>query len=120
ICNVPNSSLVRESDLSVMTFAGREIGVASTKAFTTQLAVLALLAIVLARRNGLKPEAERLLVEELERLPAILRQTLELDEPIRAISNDFAEKRHALFLGRGVQYPVAKEGALKLKEISYI
>ena len=120
ICNVANSSLDRESDLSIMTIAGREIGVASTKAFTTQLSVLALLSIVLARRNGLDEELEKELVGDLHRLPEIIEHTLELDSKIAKLSNDFAEKRHSLFLGRGVQYPVAKEGALKLKEISYI
>lgn len=120
ICNVANSSLVRESDVSIMTMAGREIGVASTKAFTTQLTVLTLLCIALARRNGLTEENEKELVNDLSHLPGILKRTLELDGKISHISHDFAEKNHALFLGRGVQYPVAKEGALKLKEISYI
>ncbi len=120
VCNVASSSLVRESDLAMMTFAGREIGVASTKAFTTQLSVLALLVLALARRNGLTPEQEREYVEDLNRLPAIISKTLLMDDNIKNLSNDFAEKHHALFLGRGVQYPVAMEGALKLKEISYI
>jgi glutamine---fructose-6-phosphate transaminase (isomerizing) len=120
ICNVANSSLVRESDLSIMTVAGREIGVASTKAFTTQLTVLTLLCIALARRNGLSSEDEQDLVEDLAQLPEILSKALMLDGQITRISHDFAEKHHALFLGRGVQYPVSKEGALKLKEISYI
>jgi glucosamine--fructose-6-phosphate aminotransferase (isomerizing) len=120
ICNVANSSLVRESDLAIMTFAGREIGVASTKAFTTQLAVLALLVLALARRNGLTPEQERGYIEDLNLLPDIITKALQLDDNIKLMSHDFAEKRHALFLGRGVQYPIAMEGALKLKEISYI
>ena len=120
ICNVANSSIDRESDFSIMTLAGREIGVASTKAFTTQLSILTLLCIVLARRNGLTEENERELVHDLHELPNILEQTLKLDEQIRELSLDFADKRHSLFLGRGVQYPVSKEGALKLKEISYI
>lgn len=120
ICNVPNSSLVRESKLSIMTVAGKEIGVASTKAFTTQLSILSLLAITLARHRGLAEQQETLLVEELHQLPGVIEETLKLDSLIAQISNDFAEKHHALFLGRGVQYPVAKEGALKLKEISYI
>tara|TARA_R110000772_G_scaffold35177_1_gene84877 strand:+ start:1530 stop:3365 length:1836 start_codon:yes stop_codon:yes gene_type:complete len=120
ICNVPNSSLVRESDLVIMTVAGKEIGVASTKAFTTQLSILSLLAIVLARHKGLDDEQEALLVRELHQLPEIISEALGLDQKIANISNDFAEKHHALYLGRGVQYPVAKEGALKLKEISYI
>ncbi len=120
VCNVANSSLVRESDIASMTFAGREIGVASTKAFTTQLTVLAMLAIALARRNGLTTQQEKDLVQDLAKLPSIIEKVLTLDNEIKEISNDFAEKKHALFLGRGVQYPVAKEGALKLKEISYI
>ncbi len=120
ICNVSNSSLVRESDLALMTFAGREIGVASTKAFTTQLAVLALLVLALARRNGMTAAQERVYVEDLNNLPAIMQQVLLLDDRIHQLSLDFAEKKHALFLGRGIQYPVAMEGALKLKEISYI
>ena len=120
VCNVASSSLVRESDLAMMTFAGREIGVASTKAFTTQLSVLALLVLALARRNGLSPQQEKEYVEDLNRLPAIISKTLLMDEKVKIVSNDFAEKHHALFLGRGVQYPVAMEGALKLKEISYI
>ncbi len=120
ICNVPNSSLVRESDISIMTMAGKEIGVASTKAFTTQLALLTVLCLVLAKRKGLTEADEEELVEELHHLPAIISETLKIDEEIRQLSHDFTEKHHALFLGRGVQYPVAKEGALKLKEISYI
>ncbi|MBN4054016.1 glutamine--fructose-6-phosphate transaminase (isomerizing), partial [Haliea sp. AH-315-K21] len=120
ICNVPNSSMVRESDLSIMTVAGKEIGVASTKAFTTQLSILSLLAIILARHRGLAENEEEFLVKELHHLPGIIEEALKLDGLIASISNDFAEKHHALFLGRGVQYPVAKEGALKLKEISYI
>jgi glucosamine--fructose-6-phosphate aminotransferase (isomerizing) len=94
--------------------------VASTKAFTTQLTVLAMLAVALARRNGLTAQQEKDLVQDLARLPSIIEKVLTLDNEIKIISNDFAEKKHALFLGRGVQYPVAKEGALKLKEISYI
>ncbi len=120
ICNVPNSSMVRESDLSIMTVAGKEIGVASTKAFTTQLSILSLLAITLAKHKGLAGREEELLVEELHHLPGIIGEALKLDSLITNISKDFAEKHHALFLGRGAQYPVAKEGALKLKEISYI
>ena len=120
ICNVANCSIERESDFSILTLAGREIGVASTKAFTTQLSILTLLCIVLARRNGLTEANEQELAHDLHELPEILQDTLKLDEQIKAISLDFADKRHALFLGRGVQYPVSKEGALKLKEISYI
>ncbi|MDT8398161.1 MAG: glutamine--fructose-6-phosphate transaminase (isomerizing) [Pseudomonadales bacterium] len=120
VCNVANSSLVREADLNILTHAQREVGVASTKAFTTQLVVLALLAIVLARRAGLSAEREQKLVEELNAVAGNVTKILELDKEIKNISLEFAEKKHALFLGRGVQYPVAKEGALKLKEISYI
>jgi glucosamine--fructose-6-phosphate aminotransferase (isomerizing) len=120
VCNVASSSLVRESDIAALTFAGREIGVASTKAFTTQLAVLALLSLALARRRGLTPKQEEAYIADLNKLPDIIEQALQLDPEIARLSNDFAEKKHALFLGRGVQYPVAKEGALKLKEISYI
>ncbi len=120
ICNVPESSMVRESDLTMMTHAGPEIGVASTKAFTTQLAALALLTISLARRNGLEERQERALVAQLVETPKLLNDVLSLDESIEALAKHFADKQHALFLGRGVQNPVAMEGALKLKEISYI
>jgi glucosamine--fructose-6-phosphate aminotransferase (isomerizing) len=120
ICNVPESSLVRESELVMMTRAGQEIGVASTKAFTTQLAALALLTIALARRNGLSAENEKMLVEQLNELPSLIEQVLTLDPVIEALAGHFVAKSNALFLGRGVQNPVAMEGALKLKEISYI
>ena len=120
ICNVANSSLVRESDLSLMTYAGPEIGVASTKAFTTQLVALQLLCIGLGRSHGLDENKEQALVAALHQLPELCRQTLALDAEIERIFECFANKHHALFLGRGVQYPVALEGALKLKEISYI
>lgn len=120
ICNVANSSLVRESDLVLMTLAGPEIGVASTKAFTTQLAALQMLAIVLGRRHGLSEEAEAEMVAALHQLPALCEQALALDNIIEKTGEAFAEKNHALFLGRGVQYPIAMEGSLKLKEISYI
>jgi len=120
ICNVPESSLVRESELVMMTRAGQEIGVASTKAFTTQLAALALLTIALARRNGLSAEDEKLLVDQLNELPSLIEQVLTLDPEIEALAGHFVDKGNALFLGRGVQNPVAMEGALKLKEISYI
>lgn len=120
ICNVATSSLVRESDFCLLTTAGREIGVASTKAFTTQLCVLLLLTLVLARRTGMADELERQYVSDLNKLPALVNLTLELDNDIRNISKNLMDKNHALFLGRGIQYPVAKEGALKLKEISYI
>ncbi len=120
ICNVPGSSLVRESDLSLMTNAGPEIGVASTKAFTSQLVALMLTTIALGRRHGLDTDKESELVSALQQLPALLEQLLELDGPIEQMSVHFAEKHHALFLGRNSLYPVAMEGALKLKEISYI
>ncbi len=120
ICNVSNSSLVRESDFALMTKAGAEIGVASTKAFTTQIVALQLLAIMLGRANNLDADAESQLVDDLKHLPGLCTEVLALDEAIEKISEEFVEKNHALFLGRGVQYPVALEGALKLKEISYI
>ena len=120
ICNVPESSLVRESDLVLMTRAGPEIGVASTKAFTTQLVALMLLTIALAKRNGMSADEEARLVNELASLPGAVEKVLELDSLIKDISEQFADKHHALFLGRGEHYPVAMEGALKLKEISYI
>jgi len=120
ICNAPESSMVRESDLTMMTNAGPEIGVASTKAFTTQLAALALLTIALARRAGLEEKQERELVAQLAELPGLIEQALAMDSSIEALAVHFADKHHALFLGRGVQNPVAMEGALKLKEISYI
>lgn len=120
ICNVPESSMVRESDLVMMTHAGPEIGVASTKAFTTQLVALALLTISLARRNGLDDEKERELVMQLAELPELVKQVLALDAAIETLAEHFVDKHHALFLGRGVQNPIAMEGALKLKEITYI
>jgi len=120
ICNVPESGLVRESDLVLMTRAGPEIGVASTKAFTTQLTALSLLGLVLARHRGLDEEQERSLVKELIEVPALLESILQMDAEIEQLAERFVDKHHALFLGRGIQYPVAMEGALKLKEISYI
>ena len=120
ICNVAQSSLVRESDLALMTEAGPEIGVASTKAFTTQLTALMLLTVALGRRNGLNAAQEADIVAALKQLPELLQKTLELDREIQEMSKSFAEKQHALFLGRGAQWPIAMEGALKLKEISYI
>ncbi len=120
VCNVPESSMVRESELVMMTRAGPEIGVASTKAFTTQLAALSLLTIALARRSGLDVDGERELVDQLSELPGLIEQVLTLDSAIEALAKHFVDKHHALFLGRGVQNPVAMEGALKLKEISYI
>jgi glucosamine--fructose-6-phosphate aminotransferase (isomerizing) len=103
-----------------MTEAGAEIGVASTKAFTTQLVALMLLTAVLAKRGGADSAHERAFVEAMHSLPGLVEQVLALDERIKDVAEEFVEKRHALFLGRGVQYPVAMEGALKLKEISYI
>ncbi|MDO8906925.1 MAG: glutamine--fructose-6-phosphate transaminase (isomerizing) [Pseudohongiella sp.] len=120
ICNVATSSLVRESDFSLLTMAGREIGVASTKAFTTQLTALLLLALVLGRRNGMTSQDEEQYVKDLHRLPDLINKVLKQDKAIQQLSINLADKHHALFLGRGIQYPVAKEGALKLKEISYI
>jgi len=120
ICNVANSSLVRESDLVLMTHAGPEIGVASTKAFTTQLAALQLLFIGLGKSHGLDSKKEQQLVEALHQLPELCSRTLKLSAIIEQTFKSFADKNHALFLGRGVQFPVALEGALKLKEISYV
>mgnify|MGYP006323722993 FL=1 len=121
ICNVGISSLVRESDLTLLTQAGREIGVASTKAFTTQLVGLLLLTLSLGQVRGtLANGVEATLVEELRRLPSRLGEALAMDSTVEKIAELFAEKNHTLFLGRGAQFPVAMEGALKLKEISYI
>ena len=120
ICNVATSSLVRESDFCALTMAGQEIGVASTKAFTTQLVVLLLLSIVLARRTSLKASQEARLVKQIAKLPKLIEKTLTLSKEIKRISRQFSDKEHSLFLGRGIEYPIAKEGALKLKEISYI
>ncbi len=120
IANVDNSSLVRESDLVFLTRAGPEIGVASTKAFTTQLVALLMLTIVLGRRRGMTAERERALVGALQSLPDHVQETLMMDPAIEELSGAFIPKRHALFLGRGIHYPIAMEGALKLKEISYI
>ncbi|MBK5509436.1 MULTISPECIES: glutamine--fructose-6-phosphate transaminase (isomerizing) [unclassified Pseudomonas] len=121
ICNVGISSLVRESDLTLLTQAGREIGVASTKAFTTQLVGLLLLTLSLGQVRGtLAKGVEATLVEELRRLPTRLGEALAMDSTVEKIAELFADKNHTLFLGRGAQYPVAMEGALKLKEISYI
>jgi glucosamine--fructose-6-phosphate aminotransferase (isomerizing) len=120
ICNVPESSLVRESDMTLMTRAGPEIGVASTKAFTTQLVALLLLVIAVARHHGLDAEDEARLVQQLVALPGLIEGVLKLDPIIELLAEKFVDKQHALFLGRGAQYPIALEGALKLKEISYI
>jgi glucosamine--fructose-6-phosphate aminotransferase (isomerizing) len=120
ICNVAGSSLVRESDLALMTKAGTEIGVASTKAFTTQLAVLLMLVAKLGRLHGMKAETEHEIVHGLQALPSRIEQMLAQDKVIENLAEGFSDKHHALFLGRGDQYPIAMEGALKLKEISYI
>ncbi len=120
ICNVPESSLVRESDLVLMTRAGPEIGVASTKAFTTQLVTLMLLVIAIGRRFHLTEIVEQKITSELFSLPGKIEKVLQLSDEIKVLAEQFAEKQHALFLGRGTHYPIAMEGALKLKEISYI
>lgn len=120
VCNVPESSLARESDLVLMTHAGPEIGVASTKAFTTQLVALMLLVIVIGRRHKLNEANENALVRALIGLPTQIQNVLNLDRSIKKLAENYVEKEHALFLGRGSHYPVAMEGALKLKEISYI
>ena len=121
ICNVATSAMVRETSLSYLTRAGTEIGVASTKAFTTQLAALFLLTLTLAKLRGrLTPEAEREHIKNLRHLPAAISSVLALEPQIIAWSETFAKKENALFLGRGLHYPIALEGALKLKEISYI
>ena len=119
ICNVAESSMVRESELVLLTRAGPEIGVASTKAFTTQLTALAMLTVALAK-NGAGEVQEHELVSQLLQLPALVEKTLKLDAAIQALAKVFADKHHALFLGRGPLHAIAMEGALKLKEISYI
>ena len=120
ICNVPTSSLARESDYSIFTNAGPEIGVASTKAFTTQLAALMLLALSLAKSRGKNPKLRTRVITALRSLPETVEETLKLKDIILEIAPEIANKDNALFLGRGIFYPIAKEGALKLKEISYI
>ncbi len=120
VCNGPESSLVRESDLVLMTRAGPEIGVASTKAFTTQLTALMLLVIAIGRRFELSAADEAKITSELFSLPGKIETVLKLDKEIEILAERFADKQHALFLGRGTHYPIAMEGALKLKEISYI
>ncbi|KGT87076.1 glucosamine--fructose-6-phosphate aminotransferase [Erwinia typographi] len=120
VCNVAGSSLVRESDLALMTKAGTEIGVASTKAFTTQLTVLLMLVAKVGRLKGMDRQVEHDIVHGLQALPSRIEQMLSQDKLIEALAEDFSDKHHALFLGRGDQYPIAMEGALKLKEISYI
>lgn len=120
ICNVPESSLVRESSLVMLTRAGPEIGVASTKAFTTQIAALTMLVIGLAKHHSADAERERGLVTRLIEIPGLIEKTLVLDPVMQKLAERFADKHHALFLGRGILHPIAMEGALKLKEISYI
>ena len=120
ICNVPESSLVRESDLVLMTHAGPEIGVASTKAFTTQLVALLLLVISAGRRHAMRIDLEKIIVEQLMNLPSRINKVLEIDPTVKKLAKHYGDKEHALFLGRGIHHPVAMEGALKLKEISYI
>ena len=120
ICNVPTSSLARESEFSLYTNAGPEIGVASTKAFTTQLVGLMLLALSLAKSREMNPKLRTRVVTALRKLPEIVEESLNLKNQIAEIAPEIAEKDNALFLGRGIFYPIAKEGALKLKEISYI
>ncbi len=121
ICNVPESSLVRESTLTLMTHAGPEIGVASTKAFTTQLVALLLLVLAIGReKSTISSEEESEIIEALRTLPRQIEQVLQTDQPIQELAQKFADKEHTLFLGRNRMYPIAMEGSLKLKEISYI
>ncbi len=120
VANVDNSSLVRECDLVFLTRAGAEIGVASTKAFTTQLVALLMLTLAMGRRRGMDEARQQEILSALRELPTFVQQTLLMDGAIEKLSEAFIPKRHALFLGRGIQYPIAMEGALKLKEISYI
>jgi glucosamine--fructose-6-phosphate aminotransferase (isomerizing) len=120
ICNVPESSLVRESELVMLTRAGPEIGVASTKAFTTQLAALGMLVVALAKHNGTTRDREQQLVSRLLEIPGMIELALTLDGDVREMAERIKDKHHALFLGRGALFPIAMEGALKLKEISYI
>lgn len=120
ICNVPGSSLVRESDLAYMMRAGVEVGVASTKAFTVQLIGLMLLVLSIGKHRGIEQSQIASIIKGMRALPAQIQNVFELEDDIKALAEDFADKNHALFLGRGEQYPIAMEGALKLKEISYI
>ena len=120
ICNVPTSSIARESDYLLLTNAGPEIGVASTKAFTTQLVALMLLAMSIAKAKNINPKLRTRLATALRALPDIVEESFSLKPLIQEIAPKIAEKDNALFLGRGIFYPIAKEGALKLKEISYI
>ncbi len=120
VCNVESSSLVRESDMAFMTKAGAEIGVASTKAFTTQLTAFLLLTIALGEKNGMSAADKEMILSGLHSLPSKIEETLTLAKSIEVLAEEFSDKNHSLFLGRGEQYPIAMEGALKLKEISYI
>ncbi len=120
ICNVPGSSLVRESDLAFITKAGAEIGVASTKAFTTQLVGLLMMTLAIGKENGMSAQKQKEFVQALNILPSKIEASLNLSADIEELAVEFADKQHSLFLGRGDQYPIAMEGALKLKEISYI
>ena len=120
ICNTGYSSMVRESDLALITQAGPEIGVASTKAFTTQLISMLLVALMLGRNNGLPKERESEIVKQLNSAPRKLEEVLQMDGAIRKLAEQFVDRHHTLFLGRGPMWPIAMEGALKLKEISYI
>jgi glucosamine--fructose-6-phosphate aminotransferase (isomerizing) len=120
LCNVETSSLVRESDLAFMMRAGTEIGVASTKAFTVQLTGLLMLTVALGKYRGMSDEQQAAIVNALQTLPSKIEEAVTLADDIEAIAHEFAHKEHSLFLGRGNQYPIAMEGALKLKEISYI
>jgi len=120
LCNVDGSSLVRESDLSFMTKAGTEIGVASTKAFTTQLVGLLTMVLAIGQKRDMPQETQQAIVDGLNSLPAKIEESLSLSDSIESLAPEFADKQHSLFLGRGDQYPIAMEGALKLKEISYI
>jgi glucosamine--fructose-6-phosphate aminotransferase (isomerizing) len=120
LCNVPTSATVRESDIAMMLNAGTEVGVASTKAFVAQTTALLLVTLLLARQRGLQPGLEEEIVQQLHQLPEIIAALLKLDEPIAKLAEVFSDKEHALYLGRGSFYPIAMEGALKLKELSYI
>ncbi|MEM9057514.1 MAG: glutamine--fructose-6-phosphate transaminase (isomerizing), partial [Pseudomonadota bacterium] len=120
VCNSAHSSMVRESDLNMMTHAGPEIGVASTKAFTTQLLSMLLVTLMIARHRGMDDEREASLVKHIMHAPAAVEQALEMSDQLKLLAEQFAEKNHTLFLGRGPMWPIAMEGALKLKEISYI
>ena len=120
ICNVPTSSMAREADWKIFTNAGPEIGVASTKAFTTQLAALLMLAVAIAKSQDKNSDLRSHAVQDLRNTPSLIQSAFDLLEEIQSISASIAEKENSLFLGRGMYFPIAQEGALKLKEISYI